>query len=179
MHLLSQSKFQYTGVFQGYVRNLEGKRRLVLTLVNDQELQFKVEKEVRKEWEDRLHPGALITVTGFEHYRLVREVKRVIKRIKLLKPGRREPDACEKCVIRICAKKNCWRSGGKELMAEVKERLAEAGLTDEVEVKAVGCMDQCKRAPNLEFQKHIHSRCSSVDVARIVARIAAKRREEA
>lgn len=177
MHLLPQSKFQYTGVFQGYVRNQEGKRRLVLTLVDDREVHFKVEKEVRKEWEDRLTPGALITVTGFERHRLLKEVKRVIKRIKLLKPGRKEPDACEKCAVKICAKKNCWRSGGKELMAELKERLAQAGLADAVEVKAVGCMDQCKRAPNLEFEKHIHSRCSSADIQRIVARIAAKRRE--
>ena len=33
------------------------------------------------------------------------------------------------CPIRVCTKKNCWRSGGKELWHALEAELAERGLT--------------------------------------------------
>jgi hypothetical protein len=178
MHLPSQTKFQYTGVFEGFIRNSQGKRRLLLALVDDTKVEFKLEKKLRHEWEDQLAPGALVTVTGYEQHRLLREVKRVIMRVKVLIPGRRESSACQTCVIKVCAKKNCWRSGGKELMAEVKARVAAAGLQEVVEVKAVGCLDECKRAPNMQVGKHVHTRCSAATVDKVIASIAARQSGE-
>jgi hypothetical protein len=169
MHILPSSKFEHTGVFEGFVRNREGKKRLILRLRDDSQLEFKVERDLREKYEDELEPGALITVTGFQKFSLPVKIKRVIQRIRIQFSPPRKVDHCAKCPIHVCAKKNCWKSGGKELMAELRLKIHAAGLDDAVDLRSVGCLDECKKAPNIEFGKKVLTRCSSDTVDQIIA----------
>jgi hypothetical protein len=156
-------------VFEGFARNDEGKRRLLLRLRDDSQLEFKVDKEIRKKFDEELVPGALITVTGFQRFSLPAKVKRVIQRIRIQFSPPRKVDPCAKCPVHVCAKKNCWKSGGKELMAELRVKIHAAGLDDSVDLRPVGCLDECKKAPNIEFGKKVLTRCTSETVDQIVA----------
>ena len=68
--------------------------------------------------------------------------------------------ACVTCPIRICTKKNCWRNGGRDLWTALEKKIETAGLSDCVRLKAVGCMDHCKRGPNAEFGGRDFHHCS-------------------
>ncbi len=80
---------------------------------------------------------------------------------------------CAACPIRVCVKKNCWRSGGRELWATLERRLAEVGLSGVVALKEVNCLDHCKHAPNAEWQGQEYRSCGPADAAGLVARVAA------
>lgn len=178
MHYLLESKFELTGVFEGLVRNGEGKRRLRLQSDNGEILELKFPKELRKHYENRLRPGSKITVSGMEHRRMFHEAKRVISRLWILSVPTGQPSACAKCPIRVCAKKNCWKNGGKELWSFLEKRIAEEGLEDVVELRAVGCLKNCDRAPNAVYNREVIGRCSSHRAESIIEDIASKQRRE-
>ncbi|MEO8350139.1 MAG: (2Fe-2S) ferredoxin domain-containing protein [Chthoniobacteraceae bacterium] len=133
--------------------------------VGDEDVLLKVPKTLRHALSDELSRGDQITVDGQIDFDLEsgRE-KQVVTQVR-----RMGQQACITCPIRVCAKKNCWRAGGKEVFHALKRRLAEAGLEDEVKLKTVNCLDQCKRAPNVECGHRIHHRCTPQDVERILA----------
>ena len=78
--------------------------------------------------------------------------------------------------IKVCAKKNCWRSGGQELLRALKEKASASGLTDGVEVKAVGCLDRCKQAANVDTPWREYRRCTARDAQAILAEVVARLR---
>jgi NADH:ubiquinone oxidoreductase subunit E len=74
--------------------------------------------------------------------------------------------------IRLCTKKKCWKNGGKELWYGLEREIDESGLTGVVRLKAVGCLDNCKRGPNLEIEGCLHGRCNRRDAAALIRQIA-------
>jgi hypothetical protein len=173
MHFLSRSRFDLTGEFAGFIRNLGGKRRMLLRVNTTDPIALKLPKELRKEFESRLAPGARVAVLGIEYRDIRGEAKYVVSHLRLLSPAvTSSPDACVKCPIRVCAKKNCWKNGGSEIFERLQARVMELGLQDAVNVKAVGCLDNCKRGPNVECGKRLHQRCDSSSVDEIIERAA-------
>ena len=75
--------------------------------------------------------------------------------------------------IRVCAKKNCWREGGRELCEFLRQQAVLRDVANAVEIKAVGCMDHCKHAPNLQWQGHVIQRASLQDAKEIIDRLEA------
>ena len=73
------------------------------------------------------------------------------------------------CTIKVCAKKNCWRRGGQELFKALRQE-APGG----VEVKAVGCLDRCDHAANLDTPWREYRRCTERDAPAILAEVAAR-----
>jgi Thioredoxin-like [2Fe-2S] ferredoxin len=175
-----ESRFETAGEFVRFIRTLTGKRRLILRDGQGGEVAFKVPRELRHAWADRLQAGMKIILTGETRQEWGRgELKRIVSDIR--QDGAPEGSACDTCSVRICAKKNCWKSGGKELYAHLERKIAEAGIADRVHLKAVGCLDHCKHAPNLSVDGRIHEHCrpSQLDALcdRIAARHAAAREE--
>ena len=70
--------------------------------------------------------------------------------------------------IRVCARKNCWRNGGKELYEALRDGIDKAGLADDVRLKRVDCLDHCKRGPNAACAGRNFHHCQPVDAARIL-----------
>lgn len=131
--------------------------------VEGAEVFLKVPKHLRKALKESLNPGEklvasgnLDTVNGSE--------RRVVWRVRVA--GGAE---CVSCPIRVCARKNCWRNGGKELWKNLERQIAAAELGGVVKLKAVDCLDECKHGPTAECAGRIHRRCAPHDAAQILA----------
>ncbi len=160
------NRFELHGRFAGFFRDMFGKRRMVVQ-VGEEELYLKIPKELRHELDGRLWPGQMVTVSGGEDEdtrsgRSPRTVTRVVA------AGEKE---CFACPIRVCAKKHCWRNGGREIFQELERRIEEEGLGDSIRLKAVGCMDECDHGPNVEAGGRDFRRCTSRDVERILRQV--------
>lgn len=163
---VSSQPFELHGEFAGFIRTLLGKKRMVLRTEKD-DCFLKVPKALRHRLTGALIPGSKIAVTG---HQVVEESgrgpKMVVSTVQLLTAaGTAVPVGCP---IRVCTKKNCWRSGGKELWHALETTLAERGLTGVVQLEEVDCLDHCKRAPNAEWQGCEFHRCSPKDAEKIV-----------
>jgi len=166
------SAFTFTGEFAGFVRLPNGKRRLLLR-THEQELLLKVSKELRQETAGQLELGAMITVHGTEeedeghHRRLV------------VSSGHFDDGAAGRgaCTVRVCSKKNCWKSGNRELAHLLEGEVQAAGLSHVVRLKLSGCLDCCKHAPVIACGDHIMRDCNPREVRELVARLRARYQE--
>ncbi|MEB3293645.1 MAG: (2Fe-2S) ferredoxin domain-containing protein [Synechococcales bacterium] len=72
--------------------------------------------------------------------------------------------------VLICQKSKCWNRGGKEVCQSLQRLLAERDLTDQVQIKLTGCMDQCGRGPNLVVMptKARYTKVRSQDIEQVV-----------
>ncbi len=158
--------FRLQGEFAGFIRTREGKKRMVLR-VGGEDVLLKVQRELRRELSGRLEPGSALEVSGEVRVeRFTGETKRVVTSAHPV-AGPAAP-----CTIRICAKKNCWRQGGKELWRTLEGAVAKQGLAESVRLKAVGCLDECKHAPNLEAHGRIHRHCSPAQALQLLPKTA-------
>lgn len=134
--------FELTGDFGGFVRNLFGKRRLLLYTATG-EVQLKVPRTLRLQLDGRLTIGSPLTVFGFEQEAYGKPHLAAV-RIRIASTG-----ACHTCPIQVCTKKNCWRQGGRELWHTLEQELASLPAAPALE--KVDCLDRCKQAPNFDF----------------------------
>lgn len=166
----TETTFELQGKFGGFVRTLQGKRRMRLQ-VDETELLLKVPKALREQLFQVLAPGQQVIVNGVE------ERGRFSDKMKRVVTGVRSPDAageslnCITSSIRVCTKKNCWRAGGKELWEALEHELKINGLTDTLRLKGVDCLDNCKRGPNALWGRHFYQRASSNEASEIVRKI--------
>lgn len=168
MIFASQSRFELRGVFLGFIHTPEGKRRMLLR-VEDEDIRMKVPKDVRRYFAAELVPGQTIAVAGIEKREFFTgEVKRTITALFPDKAGAPPLPACTSCTIRICGKKNCWKSGGKTLFHALERKIEAEGLAGSIKLKVVGCMDHCDDAPNLECGITHLERCTPEMASRLV-----------
>ena len=172
---LLSTPFELTGEFGGMVFTEAGKRRLLLR-VDGTERLLKVLKPLRRRMAGNFRPGQTIRVGGTEERdQLTGTSKWVVTAV--LPPGGEAmpavPVATPSGPLRVCAKKNCWRDGGRELFAALEQGIEARGLTGQVQVKAVNCLDRCKQAPNIDWGDREFSRCHLRDAEAILDRAAA------
>ena len=158
------SAFSLTGEFAGYVRSENGKRRMLLRTL-DQELLLKIPKELRQELDGMLREGMRITATG--HEEMDGEHCRPVVSQVIFAPD--EPSAS--CTIRVCSKKNCWKSGGREVALVLEKELERTGLDGRVRLKISGCLDHCKFAPTVACNERIIERCDAECARELVERL--------
>ena len=171
MFTATPTDFQMHGEFAGFIRTREGKKRMILR-VSGEEILLKVERELRRELSGHLAIGAAVAVAGVMRTELFTgESKRVVTHVKPL------GQAAQPCTFKVCAKKNCWKQGGRELWQALETAVAEQDLGDAVRLKAVGCLDECKHAPNVECQGHVHRHCTPAGVRRLLAEVTARTEE--
>lgn len=53
--------------------------------------------------------------------------------------------------IQICMHKNCCQGGARELKAALQDALSRHPQGDQIVIEPVGCMDHCKRGPNVRI----------------------------
>lgn len=172
MSSLLLKPFELRGEFAGFIRTVQGKRRMVLRSEGKDWL-LKIPKELRHHLTSTLSDGCQLTVVGDELLEAGEQTpKRVVSSVQLLTAtGDTVPLHCP---IRVCNKKNCWRSGGKQLWHALEDSLARHGLAESITLEAVDCLDHCKRGPAVEWEGQEFLRCSTEDAETIVAAILAK-----
>ena len=169
MHFHSRTKFEISGRFAGFIRNREGKRRMLLQIGDAEPIALKLAKDLRKAFEPRLTPGVQIAVLGIEYRDFGDESEHVVSHLRILPTTKvSNLDPCVRCPIKVCAKKNCWKNGGAELFERLEARLQDAGLDGAVKVKAVGCLDYCKCGPSVEVGKKVFERCDPDRIDKIL-----------
>ena len=166
--------FELTGHFGGFVFTDAGKRRMLLRL-GEEHCLLKAPKELRRRIVGKFRPGETIRVAGVgERDPVTGVIKHVVSRV--LPPDAAPssgtplplPTMATSCTIRVCAKKNCWRNGGRELWDALGREVQARGLEGQVELRQVGCLDRCKQAPNVDHGRQEHARCSPADAAGLV-----------
>jgi hypothetical protein len=165
------SAFTFTGEFAGFIRLVNGKRRMVLRTL-DQELVLKVPRELRQELDGVLRVGGKVTVHGMEepdgeHHQLL------VSAIELTPDHR-----LDGTTLRICEKKNCWRQGGREVAHEIQKQLEAAGLLDLIRLKFTSCLDCCKHAPVIACNERMIQDCDTQAVTDLVSRLRQRLRPE-
>lgn len=168
--------FDLTGNFGGFVFTAAGKRRMVLR-VGESDYLLKVPRLLRRRVIGTFRSGQTLRVVGTEedgsHGAVIkRVVEQIVPAGVEISPPPAHPQTV--CTIKVCAKKNCWRRGGQELLKALKHEAAAGGLGDAVDIKAVGCLDRCDLAPNADTPWREYRRCSARDAQAILAEVAAK-----
>jgi 2Fe-2S thioredoxin-like protein len=154
--------FEVEGEFRGFFRDMLGKHRMALE-ANSGECYLKVPKRLRKTLCTALAPGQRIVARVVVKLdRKTGEERHIVAQIRLA------DGALLSCPIRICVKKNCWRNGGKQLWHALKEDIAEAGLEEDVRLKAVNCLGHCERGPNAECAGRLFHHCTPSDAKKIL-----------
>ncbi len=176
MHFFrTYTKFESAGEFRGFIENAKGKTRMLLATPMEQ-LELKLPKEIRRIFEGKLALGQPLEVNGFEERdRFSGESKLVVKNLQIvggLLPVNPGEQTTGPLTLRVCAKKNCWKSGGKELWKALEEEIEQAGLAGRVKLKAVNCLDHCKHAPNLACGEMHVERCTPDRGRRLLAEVA-------
>jgi len=160
--------FELNGEFAGFIRTIQGKRRMLLRTGNG-DVQLKVPRSLRHRLDGRLSAGCAIAVSGLEHHDYIGSVTRAVLRVQVIGPA--VPDACFACPIQVCAKKNCWKQGGRELWQALEQELA--GIDDPPALESVHCLDRCKQAPNFDCGGLEFARCTPERARRFVHDLAA------
>ncbi|YAI81209.1 MAG: (2Fe-2S) ferredoxin domain-containing protein [cyanobacterium endosymbiont of Rhopalodia sterrenbergii] len=59
------------------------------------------------------------------------------------------PEKTSKKRILVCKETECWERGGRTLCQQIKTKLFDSGLGNQVEIRLTGCLKQCKKGPNV------------------------------
>ena len=165
--------FEVAGQFGGFVFTDAGKRRMLLRCGEETRL-LKVPRLLRRRIIGKFGPGESIRVAGTqESDPATGALKQIVSQV-LPAGGHVVPAVAAPCTIRVCAKKNCWRQGGQELFQTIDRQLDALGRPENIKLKAVGCLDRCKQAPNVECDSRLYQGCTPRDAAAMVAQIAGR-----
>lgn len=127
---------------------------------------LKLSKELRPLLtENQLPVGTWITVSGKETYKPKEgKRKRKISSIEAHDPVAVTPSPQPKSAkkeskkeskkekILVCQKSSCCKRGGKAVYQAAMETVEKHQLSEQVQVKATGCMGKCKKGPCLVMQ---------------------------
>ena len=153
------SEFTVVGELVDFISKSDNCIKYLQLTTEQEEYSIKVAKEIRRSLAQRIQPGCWLKVTGMRKYELHKgQVKYKAYRVELLAENI-EPNfasdlalsntAKPKAKVLFCHKSTCWNKGGKSACQLLKTELNNRGIADQVEIKTVGCLKQCKKAPNM------------------------------
>ena len=169
----SSHPFDLTGEFSGIILTDAGKHRLLLRIGGAERL-FKVPKWMRRRMAGNFRPGETVRVSGTEERDAFAGTSKWLASGVLPVDGAVAAptlDAASSAPIRVCAKKDCWRHGGRELYDALEAGIEVHGLAGQVRLKAVNCLDRCKHGPNIDWGDQEYSRCTLRDTETILDRL--------
>lgn len=123
---------------------------------------IKVAKDIREDIASIAYVGADVTVKGTKKQKIkTGKIKYKTDYVELITSNNNcispviVPDASPlsseenqvkaKAKVLICKKSNCWKKGGQEIYQALESSCGE----HPIQVKMVGCLKQCKKAPNI------------------------------
>ena len=157
-HLVAS--FTVTGKLEDLTTKSDDSIKTIKLLTEHGEYQIKVAKEIRKKLNKKLQTGCSIKVMGMRKYKFKKgKVEYKAYDVEILSKPEVEKAITQsasavatkpKAKVLFCQKSTCWKKGGGAAVCEtLKAQLQSKGIADRVEIKTVGCLKQCKKAPNL------------------------------
>lgn len=154
------SEFTIIGKLEDLVMKSGNSVKYLQLATENKEYSIKVAKELRHILAKHLEPGCWLKVTGMRKYEIHKEqVKYKAFRVELLPQKSASNFAIDnvatsntaksKAKVLFCKKSTCWKKGGKSACQLLQTELKNRGIADQVEIKTVGCLKQCKKAPNI------------------------------
>ena len=154
------SEFTIIGQLEDFVSKSDNCVKYLQLTTSEEDYSIKVAKELRSKLAKHLQPGCWLKVTGMRKYELHKGiVKYKAYRVELLADQLSSQLASNipttantakpRAKVLFCHKSTCWKKGGKATCQLLKSELEKRGIADQVEIKTVGCLKQCKKAPNM------------------------------
>ncbi len=151
------SEFTIVGQLEDFIGKSDNCIKYLQLTTEEEEYSIKVAKEVRSKLAKHLKPGCWLKVTGMRKNEIHKgKVKYKAYRVELLPSPNLVSDKAVpstktklKAKVLFCHKSTCWKKGGKATCQFLKNELEKRGIADQVEIKTVGCLKQCKKAPNM------------------------------
>ena len=171
------SQFTLTGKLEDLVTKSDDCIQYLQLISEQEEYWIKVGKELRKNLSKKLQPGYLLKVTGMRKYEIHKgKVKykaygvEVLEKPVIIQNSSVAVATKPKAKVLFCQKSTCWKRGGKTACALLKDELESKGIADKVEIKTVGCLKQCKKAPNIVIMpdKARYSRVEAKQVPKLI-----------
>ncbi|NET01323.1 MAG: (2Fe-2S) ferredoxin domain-containing protein [Sphaerospermopsis sp. SIO1G2] len=151
------SEFSLEGRFLDFVIKDGYKLKGLILSTADGEHYVKLAKHLRAAFDLRLPRGTWLQVMGTKkhHYKkdqVTLKAEKVVaasSQITVTEQPPTQTPKVKKQNILMCQKSDCMKRGGKTLCQVLKSELSDRGLQDQVNIKATGCMKQCKAGPNI------------------------------
>ncbi len=147
------TQFAIAGELESWTTKSNGCVKYLQLVTEDGDYGIEVAKELRRKLQIELESGCWLQVSGMRKYELHKDrVKYKAYDIELLRPSAKTlstKKTATKAKILICQKSTCWQRGGKAICKSLKQELSDRGISDSVKITKVGCLKQCKQAPNL------------------------------
>ncbi|MBD2306679.1 (2Fe-2S) ferredoxin domain-containing protein [Chroococcidiopsis sp. FACHB-1243] len=152
------SAFSLEGKFLSFELEDGYKRKYLQIGTLEGEYRVKLPKYLRSPMELNLNSGDVVQIFGerkFDYKKdsLKLKAERVIvidRQPSVMTPAtpvKRQTKA--KASILVCQKSDCVKRGANGVCKALQASLNERGLENEVEIKATGCLKQCKAGPNV------------------------------
>jgi (2Fe-2S) ferredoxin len=187
------NEFSLEGRFLGFILEDGYKIKWLRLTTAEGEQCIKLSKEARASVGQVLTSGDWIRVLGeqksdrhsgavkFKAYRVELTSPRTseietLPVVRQLSASRQQPTADKpvtaKATILVCQKSDCMQRGGKAVCAALAATLRDRGLQDQVQIRGIGCMKQCKAGPNLVIaaDKTRYSRITPAEIPALVDR---------
>lgn len=166
------SPFTVTGKLKDLTTKSKNTIKTLKLVTEQEEYQIKVAKEIRTKLSKKLQTGCSIRVSGIRKYKIkkgkfkykaydieildkpVTQAKNssnipLVEDQPALESFPHSPTTKPKAKVLFCKKSTCWKGGGKTACEALKAQLQSRGIADSVAIKTVGCLKQCKKAPNI------------------------------
>ena len=154
------SEFTVIGQLEDFISKSDNSIKYLQLVTEQEDFSIKVAKELQSRLGQNLQPGCWLKVTGMRKYELHKgEVKYKAYRVEVLTEKSEKKVTLEqdnksqktkpKAKVLFCQKSTCWKKGGKATCQTLKNELQQRGIAEKVEIKTVGCLKQCKKAPNI------------------------------
>lgn len=142
------------------------------------EYKIKLSKQLRLELSQHLKPGDWLRVSG----RQTLDLKTETCKWKAFYVGVLDPDSVastlppkpaaklKKAKVLICQKSPCMKRGAKAVQQALETAICDRGLQEQVSIQKTGCMDCCKKGPNIVFMpdKSRYQRVNPADIPTLV-----------
>lgn len=178
--------FRFVGQLEGYTLGKSGQIRRLLIKTNQGEHSIKLSHASRIELlrsilNNLLGQGSWVEVTGFQKIRLNGVVKSLkAERVEFAYPktasvrplafpldiAPRAQDAATK--ILVCQKSDCCKRGSAKLQRAIETAICDRSLSNQVCVKAVGCLKHCSKGPNIVIGKKAYRDVAVEDVENLL-----------
>ncbi len=149
-------QFNLEGRFLEFVLESGYKIKYLRINTATEELCIKIGKECWGNMPRPLTPGDWLQIAGekkvdrekerikYKAYQIIRSVPSSPQTIEI------KPENCaRKLSVLICEKSDCWKRGSGAVSDALVKNLRDRGLDEQVTIKKVGCLKQCKTGPNL------------------------------
>lgn len=173
------SAFSLEGKFLSFEFEDGYKRKYLRVKTVEGEYSVKLAKYLRSSLGLELQPGDVVQIFGerkFDYKKgsLKLKAERVIvidrQPINITPAAPMKQQSKAKATVLVCQKSDCVKRGANGVCKALQASLSDRGLEKEVEIKATGCLKQCKAGPNVVVMpdKAKYSRVQADRVAELI-----------